>query len=166
MKVTNERILERVKRVEGLTIAGGRVKIKPELAEALVEDYRGRRRPHHLRKEDWKKSYLEEETVLSLGYLGNTHILDLETDKLRPLTTRDVIDSTKLVDSLYDWGVRGGTPGAPQDVPPHLRRVLQCKIGYEGSRSASYAPFENYIEAKYIRQMAKMLVKDSMWMCA
>jgi len=153
MKVTNKRILKKIRGVKSFKIEDERVKIKPELVETLVEEYRVQ-----VRKEDWKrKGNLEEITVLSTGYPGCTHILDLETDELRPLSTKDVIDATKLIDSLYDWGVRGGAPGAPQDVPPNLRRVLQCKIGYEYSRSASYAPFENYVEAEYIRRMAKVI---------
>jgi len=153
MKVTNKFVLRRVKGVEGFSIENERIKIRPELVKTLIDEYRSK-----LRKGDSRrKSYSGEETILSTGYPGCTHILDLETDKLRPLTTNDLIIATKLIDSLYDWGVRGGAPGAPQDISPNLSRILQCKIGYEYSRSADYAPFENYTEAEYIRRMARVV---------
>jgi len=153
IRVTNKRILKKIEGVDGFRIKDERVKIGSELAEDMVDGYRAT-----VRREDRKrKSGLEEVIILSIGYPGCTHILDLETDKLRPLTTDDLIDSTKLIDSLYDRGVRGGAPGAPQDVPTHLSRILQCKIGYEYSRSADYAPFENYVEAEYMRRMANAI---------
>jgi len=153
MKVTSKPILERIEGVRGFKIEEDRVKIDPQLMESLVEEYKskvGKRDPDII-------TDLEEITLLGTGYPGCTHIIDLETDKLRPLTTKDAIDATKLIDSLYDWGLRGGAPGAPQDVSPNYRRILQCKIGYEYSRSASCAPFENYVEAEYIRRMANAI---------
>ena len=153
MKVTSKRILERIKGVRGLKIQDERVKIEPELVETLIAEHKEEVRRKHLER----KNDLEEITRLTTGYPGCTHIIDLETDKLRHLTTRDVVDATKLIDSLYEWGLRGGAPGAPQDVSPNLRRVLQCKIGYEHSRSAEPAPYEDFQEAEYIRRMAKVM---------
>lgn len=154
IKVSNRNVLERIEGVKGIRIKHGRAKINSGLVETLVEEYRARLTKGYRKRRGYETNE-EEQMRLNVGYPGCTHILDTETDRPRPLTTEDVVDAAKLIDSLYDWGVRGGTPGAPQDVPANLRRILQCKIGYEYSRSASRAPFENYVEAEYIRQMAK-----------
>lgn len=99
----------------------------------------------------------EEALILSPGYPGCSYIVDLETDQIEPLTTERLIEATKLVDSLYEWGVRGGATGAPVDVSPKLRRVAQCMVGYERSCSARPAPFERYEEAIYIKKMAEVM---------
>ena len=87
-------------------------------------------------------------------------MVDLETDRLEPLTKSRAIEATKLIDSLHDQGVRGGAPGAPVDVPPSVRRIAQCLIGYEYSRLASPAPFERYEEAVYIKRMTNVMGHD------
>lgn len=53
-------------------------------------------------------------------------MVDLETDRLEPLTGSRAIEAIKLIDSLYDQGVGGGAPGAPVDVPPSLRGMISC----------------------------------------
>ncbi len=46
---------------------------------------------------------------------GYPHYLaDWRTGGLRPMTERDVIETARLVDVLYEKGVRGGAPGVPQ----------------------------------------------------
>jgi len=156
IKVSEDRVLRRIENIRGFKIEDGWVKIDSALMETLIEENR-------MRMKGMGGTEDAEEVILSI-HPYSTHILDPETDEIRPLTTQDLIASTKLIDSLYDWGVRGTTPGAPQDVPPGLDRILQCKIGYEYSRTASHRsgshtgpPFENYYQAKYIQRMAEAL---------
>ena len=148
IKATNKRLLGRLTGHKGFRIEKGWVKIRSDVIEDLLSEVKQRRRVHRMD---------EEELVLSLGYPGCSYIIDLETDRLEPLTRSRAIEATKLIDSLYDWGVRGGAPGAPIDVPPRIRRIAQCLIGYEYSRSASPAPFESYDEAVYIKRMAEIM---------
>ena len=148
IRATNKRLLGRLTGYKGFKIEKGWVKIRSDLVEDLLSEVRRRRRGHCMD---------EEELILSLGYPGCSYMIDLETDRLEPLTRNRVIEATKLIDSLYDWGVRGGAPRPPTDVPPRIRRIAQCLIGYEYSRSASPAPFESYEEAVYIKRMAEVM---------
>ena len=149
IRVTNKRILTRIAEAKRFEIRDGWVRIRRDLIEDLLAEVR--RRPRKERVMD------EEEIILSLGYPGCSYVVDLETDRLEPLTESRAVEATKLIDSLYDWGVRGGAPGAPVDVPPKIRRIAQCLIGYKYSRSASPAPFESFEEAVYIKQMAEVM---------
>ncbi|MBO3802393.1 MAG: trimethylamine methyltransferase family protein [Candidatus Brockarchaeota archaeon] len=149
IQVSNEKLVGRIKGRKGFELEGGRVKIRGYVVEDLVAEVRKRRKG--------RDAGNEEEVVISPGYPGCSKIVDLETDKIEPLTTDKLIEAAKLVDSLYDWGVRGEAPGAPVDVPPKLRRVAQCMIGYEYCRSAGPAPFESYEEAVYIKRMAEAM---------
>jgi len=148
IRATNKPLLRRLRGHKGFKIERGWVKIRSDLIEDLLSEIRQRHREH---------SMDEEELILSFGYPGCSYIIDLETDRLEPLTTTRAVEATKLIDSLYDWGVRGGAPGAPTDAPPGIRRIAQCLIGYEYSRSASPAPFESYEEAVYIKRMAEVM---------
>ncbi len=149
IRVTNERLLRRITGHKGFRIENGWVKIKAELVEDLLSPRR------HRRKKAPESS--DETPILSLGYPGCSYVIDLETDQLAALTKSRAIEATKLIHSLYDWGVRGGAPGAPVDLPPKMRRIAQCLIGYMYSRSASAAPFESYEEAVYIKRMAEVM---------
>ena len=152
IRVTNKRILARIAETRRLDIRGGWVRIRRDLVEDLLAKVR--QRPRRDRVMD------EEEIILSLGYPGCSHVVDLESDRLEPLTKSRAVEATKLIDSLYDWGVRGGAPRAPVDVPPKIRRIAQCLIGYKYSRSASPTPFESYKEAVYIKRMAEVMGQD------
>ncbi|MEM3547213.1 MAG: trimethylamine methyltransferase family protein [Candidatus Bathyarchaeia archaeon] len=151
IKVTNKLLIRRIIERNGFKLDREWVKIKSSLVEDLVVEVR-RKRKHSM-----MRSLSEEELILSPGYPGCSWIVDLETDTIKPLTTEKLVEATKLTDSLYEWGVRGGAPGAPVDVPPKLRRVAQCLIGYTYSRSAGPAPFESYEEAVYIKRMADVM---------
>jgi len=149
VKVTNERLLKRITGHKGFRTENGWVRIRSDLIDSLLSQVKHRR---------GKVPAADEETpILSLGYPGCFWVIDLDTDRLEPLTKSRAIEATKLIDSLYDWGVRGGAPGAPVDISPRMRRIAQCLIGYEYSRSASAAPFESYEEAVYIKRMAAVM---------
>ncbi len=149
IQVSNESLIRRIKGRNGFGLENGRITIKSYVIENLVDEVRKRRKGNLTRD--------EEATILSPGYPGCSSIVDLETDRIEPLTTDRLIEATKLIDSLYDWGVRGEAPGAPVDIPPRLRRIAQCMIGYKYCRSAGPAPFESYEEAVYIKRMAEVM---------
>jgi len=150
IKITNKRLLDKIAEVKGFEMRDGWVKIESDIIDDLVAEVR-KRRGRRVDRGD------EEALILSPGYPGCYHVIDLETNRAEPLTTERAIEATKLIDSLHDWGVRGEAPGGPVDVPPKLRRILQCKIGYEYCRSAGHAPFEGYEEAVYIKRMAETM---------
>jgi len=149
IRVSSKHLLDRIAPKDGFEIRDGWVKIESGIIEDLVTEIRKKRG----RGDEGDEGAL----ILSPGYPGCSHVIDLETNRAEPLTTDRAIEATKLIDSLYDWGVRGEAPGGPIDVPPKLRRILQCKIGYEYCRSAGHAPFESYEEAAYIKRMAEVM---------
>jgi trimethylamine:corrinoid methyltransferase-like protein len=151
IKVANKILIRRIEGCDGFKLCGEWVRIRSSLVEDLVSEVRRRR------ERSIGHGLAEEELILSPGYPGCSWIVDLDTDGIEPLTTEKLVEATKLIDALYDWGVRGGAPGAPVDVPPKLRRVAQCLIGYTYSRSADPAPFESYEEAVYIKRMADVM---------
>ena len=104
IRVTNKRILARISETKRFDMRHGWVRIRRDLVEDLLAKVR--QRPRMDRVMD------EEEIILSLGYPGCSHVVDLESDRLEPLTKSRAIEATKLIDSLCDWGVRGGAPGA------------------------------------------------------
>lgn len=149
IKITNKTLLKRIESHEGFRVEEEWVKIRSDLVEDLVTENRQKQLHKHLEE--------DEKPFISIGYPGCSWIIDIDTDRIEPLTTSKLIDATKLIDSLYDYGVRGGAPGAPVDVHPRLRRIAQCLISYTFSRSAGPAPFESYEEAVYIKRMAEVM---------
>jgi trimethylamine--corrinoid protein Co-methyltransferase len=81
--------------------------------------------------------------------------LDPRSASLRPMDTPTCIASAKLVDALHAKGVRGGTPGLPQDVPPQLREILAFKLGCQHSRTAVHVGVSSAQSAKYVYQMGQ-----------
>ena len=128
VEITNPVILQRIAGLAGVRTQGTRVRLAPELVDRLVEEHRRSLSP----------PVPSDEFFLEIlpGYCF--HVLDPLTDRLRPMQTSDCIDLARLVDGLYVQGVRGGTPGLPQDVPPALREVLAYKISLEHTRSPGW----------------------------
>jgi trimethylamine:corrinoid methyltransferase-like protein len=93
-------------------------------------------------------------TVLS-GY--PTHVTDWQGDGVRPMTEPDVIELTKLVDVLHDEGVRGSTPGVPQDAPPEVRDIRCFRIGAEHCREGGVINVSSLDSAEWLYRMAEVL---------
>ena len=138
-------LLERIIGKPGVTARGSRVTFNRELVDGFVKTYRAH---HHAGVPASPDCTLE----ILTGY--GIYLLDPDTDQLRPMTTADCIATARLVGSLYPEGVRGGTPGQPQDVPPALRQILAYKIGCEHARTNGWVGYTTMAEAEIIRRMA------------
>jgi trimethylamine--corrinoid protein Co-methyltransferase len=68
--------------------------------------------------------------IISSG-VNQTKYYDLDAKKIREPTSDDLVDLTKLCDSL---NTVGAAPVKPLDVPIHLHEILMHKISYEYSR--------------------------------
>jgi trimethylamine--corrinoid protein Co-methyltransferase len=68
--------------------------------------------------------------VISSG-VNQTKYYDLDTKKIRDPNTADLVDLTRLCDTL---GTVGAAPVKPLDVPVHLHEILMHKVSYEYSR--------------------------------
>lgn len=128
VEVTNPVILKRITGQPGVRVQGTRVRLAAELVNRFVNEHRRSITP----AAPGNDFFLE---ILS-GYCFE--VLDPATDRLRPMNTPDCIALAGLVDGLYAQGVRGGTPGLPQDVPAALREVLAYKISLEHTRSPGW----------------------------
>ena len=100
--------------------------------------------------------YAKEGWVVAAG-AHQTLYDDLDTRKLRPPTTQDLIDLTKLGDAL---NTVGSAPVVPMDVPPYLQLILMHKISYEHSRFRCNDIYEHMDKptpacADYVYEMAQ-----------
>lgn len=150
LRVTDVRLVERLKGKRGVRFAGDRVTFDPAVIDELV-NVQGRQDTPMPRQ----PPVPERITIVTSYHAG--YIADADTGERRPLTESDVIEMARLSDALRDRDVLGGAPGAPQDLPPGLRSVAQYKISLEWSRSGHYAPVSSVREYRYIRAMAKAM---------
>jgi trimethylamine:corrinoid methyltransferase-like protein len=127
LSVEQDPLRRRLSDQDGVDLRAGRIYLAPWLVEAYVEDYRAARQsrggtiPQHAR------------IHLSAGCCAS-HIADAATGLVRPITTTDLIDATRLIDTLHDEAISGHVPGFPQDVPAPLQALAEYKIGSWYSR--------------------------------
>ncbi|UCB47185.1 MAG: trimethylamine methyltransferase family protein, partial [Spirochaetota bacterium] len=89
-------------------------------------------------------------------------VFDPINEKIRPATTQDLIDCTKLCDS---YGFYGPPCVCPNDIPIPLQRIFMYKASYEYSRLHAHgildvAGWLNAKDARYGKQMAEAAGKD------
>lgn len=90
-----------------------------------------------------------------------TYIVDDDARTVRPMTRRDVIEGTKLIDVLHARGVTGSTPGMPADVPLALQPIEQFMIGAEFSREGGASWACDLPTAKIFREMNRVYGRAS-----
>ena len=144
-------ILKAITGHPGVRISGQNVRFDPAAVDALVADYRAQRAKAPPSSRDFSIDILS-------GYAFQ--VVDIETGAVRPMTTADCIQMGKLVDGLHDQGVKGGTPGMPQDVPVELQEVLAYKISCEQSRTSGHGGFTSLKVAETIERMAEVCGKE------
>ena len=146
VEVTHPEMLQAIAGEAGVRVNGTRVRLNPELVDHVAADYR--------RKAGVAPPEPDRFTIQILsGYAFQ--VLDALTDELRPMSTSDCIATAKLVDTLHEAGVMGGTPGLPQDVPVRLREILAYKIGCEYSRTCGRGDFTSVEAGDFIYRMAQ-----------
>ncbi|MGQ9632545.1 MAG: trimethylamine methyltransferase family protein [bacterium] len=135
---------------DGVKIKGERVYIDEELINEYVDRHRS---------ETERRVYRSGTEISLVSYAYASYIVDSETDHIRPITAQDLVDMTKLVDSLGGSGypLTGGAPGYPQDVPDPLRPIAQYKIGAQFSRTGGPVDIPSVEAAEYIRRMAQVM---------
>jgi len=146
VEVTNAELLARVSHIDGIEADGTRVRFDPRLVDRHVNQYRAQAVAGPVDSDEFTINILN-------GYAFQ--LLDPFTDRLRPMNTAECIETAKLVDTLNEAGVRGSTPGLPQDAPVRLREILAFKIGCEYSRTADEVGFTSSRSAEYIYRMSQ-----------
>ncbi|MGD2175537.1 MAG: trimethylamine methyltransferase family protein [Candidatus Brocadiaceae bacterium] len=128
-------------------VEGTRVRLAPEVVERSVAGYRERHG-------DTASSADRFTIDILTGFAFQD--LDPFTDRLEPMTTERCIRTARLVDTLHDRGVRGGTPGLPRDVPPQLREILAYRIGCQNSRTAAHVGVSSSESAEVVYEMSRV----------
>ncbi|OPZ85604.1 MAG: Trimethylamine methyltransferase (MTTB) [bacterium ADurb.Bin429] len=140
-------LLARVAGQPGVRVDGTRARFDPALVDGFVQAYRASRP-----KPEPPGDALSLEILT--GYA--LYLVEPETDQVRPMTTADCVRMARLVGALYPNGVRGGTPGQPQDVPSPLRQLMAYKIGCEQTVTNGWVGFTALAELDYLTQMARV----------
>ena len=128
-EVRPRQLLERLRKEAGLTVRSGRVHLRSEQMQAFLRRHRKR---HHDPAPNPNAA-----ATLGVGDRPMRILADDDTS-IRPLTRRDVVDGTKLVEMLHDRGVRGGAVGLPSDVPPLMAPFESILIGLRYARGGGY----------------------------
>ena len=149
LKVSSQ-VLERLTGQCGVLIEGDRVHLSPDLVDGYVQEARRRRSQQTTKRDD--------PITISVGSYAS-HIVDLDTDAVRPATTKDLVQCTRLVDAMHTAGypVIGQCPGFPADVPLALRPLMQYRIGAENGRFGGNADVPSVEIAQYIRRMDEVM---------
>ena len=141
-------LFERLSAHEGVRIRGRRLCFAPHLVERCLAQYRERLR----------QTSTDSDGPLVIRVLSHAfHVLNSETDALRPCTTRDLIEFTRLSNTFSDEGLLGGCPGFPCDAPPGRQAAAQYRIGCEYSRTRPVATPGSTAEADLIYDMAQIM---------
>lgn len=118
LKVESPELREELARHQGVRIDAGRAYFEPDLIEKLLQ------RPQ---PQPWRPA--EGERIhLSSGCCAN-HIVDPDTDQIRPITWDDLIRGVQLIDAMRGLDVSGHTPGFPQDIPAEMQALGEYVIG-------------------------------------
>jgi trimethylamine--corrinoid protein Co-methyltransferase len=152
VKTENQDFLSRLAGKKGIHIQGERICISPDLANQCIEEYRAQANAAPVKTERASQITLKP-------YDYASYIVDLDTDIIRPINEADLVEMTKLIDSLQAAGypVSGGCPGFAQDLPEELRTVDQFRLSLEYSRNGREADLISIPGAEAIYHMTVVM---------
>lgn len=79
------------------------------------------------------------------------------TDEVELMSTADLIEATKCVESMRDAGLGSYVPGVPRDVPHQLQAIVECRIGAEFTRNITLDTLHPPEALTYLFEMAEAL---------
>ena len=133
----------------GYQVCGDVIRISPERVDECVEAAKSKFPDEP--QEEWELELLSSYPIYDYDFRTRKHCL---------MTTDKVVELTKLADVLFDKGVRGSTPGVPQDVPPGLRHLMCLLIGARYSRFGPDAPISSPETAQWMLPMLEVAGKE------
>jgi len=77
------------------------------------------------------------------------------TDEIELMTTADLIEATRCVESMHDVGLGGYVPGVPRDVPYQLQALVEYRIGAEFTRHVTLDTLNPPEALDYLFEMAE-----------
>ncbi len=150
LRVRHETVRRLAAEHDGVTVQSDSVRFAPEVVEAALK------RLHY-------PSELQEADFDIIAGAYSLQVTDLDTGAVRPATTQDLVDCTRLTDQL---GMLGSAPVRPTDIPsPELQEVALYKLSWEHSPRKSTGIFDANPQstvrvAEYVYEMAQVAGKD------
>ena len=148
--VKHEKFVAGLKGKDGLTFDGDRIRIGRKLSDGYIDEYIEQQRKELA---DGGPPAADRPWSLSCGGFSMA-VLDPETDKPRPATSRDLRDCIRLVRSV---GIGGSYPCIPQDVPPNLRALNCFRICHEEADNISMWEYYDSRAAPYVYEMSRVV---------
>ncbi|NPV08553.1 MAG: hypothetical protein HPY83_11415 [Anaerolineae bacterium] len=151
LEVESASLRETLARHRGVSVVEGRARFESQLVEDLLQ--RPEPRP-------WQPAQ-GDRIHLSGGCCAH-HIVDPDTDRIRPVTWDDLVEGVRLFDAMHDVDVSGHAPGFPQDVPPDMQAlgeyVIGALYGRGGPSFTAPCPLEAY---EYLLRMDEVLGRET-----
>lgn len=146
LKVPHDGILKLLAGKDGVKIKGDIVKFKPELVEKAISEM------------EYPEYAINADYIIN-GGAYEMNVIDLDSGKIRPALTSDLVDMVKLVDS---YGMYASSPVRPTDIKStELQEITMYKLCWENSSNVSNSIFEaneksSLRVAEYIYEMAQI----------
>jgi len=143
--------LQLLSKCKGVSTEGTRVRYESDVVNTALKEACAA-------GEDSSKKEKGKSAALKARVGGLTlRILDMDTGKVREAVTSDLIEMTKLADSL---GMEGVAPVVPEDINPKLQDLAIHKFCWENSRNIGGGRITSLESAEYIYQIAQIAEKS------
>jgi len=159
MMVQDEDVLRTMKE-HGCTVYGNIVKFPQPIINSYLEEIREA-------KEKYKKTEVSRTQELYFNASSQALLAcDVETNKVRPATTKDLADLGRVVDGIRSSGFplgRSHPTFLPQDVPPltrdvHVLATIAMSYSFE---EGSIVSVYNYKSVPYMKEIG-LIIRGSM----
>jgi trimethylamine--corrinoid protein Co-methyltransferase len=147
MEIESEKTLTFLEGKPGFIIDKHRVRMERKLLESCIEHSRSSNKQWRPKKDEWNVEILS-------GY--PTHYVDWHDNQMKPVLQSNLVEMSKLVDVLYDRGVRGSAPGVPQDLDCSIRGVRGYKMGAQLCRCGGSVPATTLEDVDWIYRMTEL----------
>jgi trimethylamine:corrinoid methyltransferase-like protein len=151
MRIRHNKFLDIIRKKEGVRVEGERVYFDKTLVRRNIDKFIAKQKKNLKEKEGIPK---KEWTKRGGGF--SMAVIDMETDKVRPATCRDLRDLIRLVES---HGIEGNYPVIPQDIPPIMQAIAVFKIAWESSDKIRCLDYMDKRQTRYIYEMHKVIEK-------
>ncbi len=150
VNVPHPETLQLLSKRKGVSMEGTRVRYEPDVVNTALKKACAA-------GEDSSKREKKNSAALKAGVGGIAlHILDMDTGKIRDSLTEDLVEMTKLADSL---GMEGVAPVVPHDIHPKLQDLAIHKVCWENSKNIGGGRVTSPQSAEYIYQIAQIAEK-------
>lgn len=145
VELSHQEILELLSKRDGITIRANRILFSSELIAKHLAEIR--------KSEPWSGQESGDYRLSTPYYCLN--VCDMETGKIRPATTDDLIKAVKLCDS---YAMEGSAPLLPGNIQDKLKNITAYKICIENSSGiGSCDTIANGKELEVIYEMGQLV---------